>query len=199
MVWPVRKTVAVAMVAVMKVGYARVSTLEQSLAAQHSALNLAGCDKVFEDYASGAKTDREGLRDALEYVRSGDTLVVWKLDRLGRSMKGLIELAGALNERGINLESITDGIDTNTAAGRFFFHIMAALATMERELILERTRAGLAAAREAGRVGGRPRKMTTVKARSAQRLLDAGTPPREVAATLGVSVATVYRYTKRSG
>lgn len=182
----------------MKVGYARVSTMEQNLDAQHAALAAAGCDKVFQDYASGAKADRVGLGEALEYVRSDDTLVVWKLDRLGRSMKGLIELAGTLDERGVNLESITDGIDTNTAAGRFFFHIMAALATMERELILERTRAGLVAARKAGRIGGRPRKMTNAKIGVAQRELNSGTPAKEVAATLGVSVATLYRHTKRN-
>ena len=178
----------------MLIGYARVSTADQELTLQLDALQAAGCERVFTDRASGVKASRAGLAEALAYARAGDSLVVWKLDRLGRSMKGLVDLAAELGERGIELRSLTDGIDTRTPAGRFFFNIMAALATMERELILERTRAGLDAARKAGRVGGRPRAMTPAKLSAARTLLEAGTPPRDVAETVGVSVATLYRH-----
>lgn len=176
------------------IGYARVSTREQSLDAQREALERAGCDRIYSDRISGTKADRPGLVEALDYARSGDTLVVWKLDRLGRSMKHMIDLATNLNERGINLRSLTDGIDTGGAAGRFFFHVMAALATMERDLMLERTHAGLDSARRQGRVGGRRRKMTARKIESARRLLQSGSPPRDVAASLGISIATLYRH-----
>lgn len=178
----------------MLIGYARVSTIDQELALQLDALQAAGCERVFTDRASGAKVSRAGLAEALAYARRGDSLVVWKLDRLGRSMKGLVDLAAELEGRGIELRSLTDGIDTRTAAGRFFFNIMAALATMERELILERTRAGLDAARRAGRVGGRPKVMTPAKLAAARTLLEAGTPPQTVAALVGVSVPTLYRH-----
>ncbi len=178
----------------MLIGYARVSTTDQDLALQLDALAAAGCEKVFTDKASGTKVSRSGLSEALAYARPGDSVVIWKLDRLGRSMKGLVDLAADLESRAINLRSLTDGIDTTTAAGRFFFHIMAALAVMERDLILERTKAGLAAARKAGRVGGRPRALPPAKMAIAGKLLAADTPPKEVAATLGVSLATIYRY-----
>ena len=178
----------------MLIGYARVSTADQDLSLQLDALTAAGCEKVFTDKASGTKANRDGLAEALAYAREGDSLVVWKLDRLGRSMKGLVDLAADLEARKVDLRSLTDGIDTKTAAGRFFFHVMAALAVMERELILERTKAGLEAARRAGRVGGRKRAMTPAKLESARKLLDAGTPPKDVASSLGVSVATLYRH-----
>lgn len=178
----------------MLIGYARVSTADQDLSLQLDALAAAGCEKVFTDKASGTKANRDGLAEALAYAREGDSLVVWKLDRLGRSMKGLVDLAADLEVRKVDLRSLTDGIDTKTAAGRFFFHVMAALAVMERELILERTRAGLEAARRAGRVGGRKRVMTPAKLESARKLLTAGTPPKDVASSLGVSVATLYRH-----
>lgn len=178
----------------MLIGYARVSTADQSLALQIDALQAAGCEKIYTDQASGARAARPGITDALSYARDGDTLVVWKMDRLGRSMKGLVDLAAELEARKVDLRSLTDGIDTKTAAGRFFFNIMAALAVMERELILERTTAGLAAARKAGRVGGRPRVMTPGKVSAARTLLAAGTPPKDVAATVGVSLATLYRH-----
>lgn len=177
-----------------QIGYARVSTASQHLATQTEALEQAGCDRIFTDTASGATASRPGLDQALDYLRTGDTLTVWKLDRLGRSMKHMIELAHSLEERGINLRSLTDGIDTSGAAGRFFFHVMAALAAMERDLMLERTRAGLEAARRKGRVGGRPRRMTDAKIQSAKALLAAGQSPAEVAASLGVSRATLYRH-----
>lgn len=179
------------------IGYARVSTVGQNLNAQIEALEQAGCERIFSDQISGATASRPGLDEALAYAREGDTLVVWKLDRLGRSMKHMIELASNLEKRGINLRSLTDGIDTTGAAGRFFFHVMAALAAMERDLMLERTQAGLDAARRRGRVGGRRRKMTDRKVKSAKQLLAAGNPPKDVAASLGVSVATLYRHVPR--
>lgn len=129
---------------------------------------------------SGTKAGRPGLAQVLDGLREGDTLVVWKLDRLGRSVKDLLDFAGSLNERGIGFASLTDSIDTTTASGRFFFNVMASLARMERELMVERTQAGLQAAREQGGVGGCKRVMTEAKIRSARKLLGQGTPPREV-------------------
>lgn len=183
----------------MLIGYARVSTVEQSLDLQRDALTQAGCERLFTDHASGAATQRPGLAETLSHLRAGDVLVIWKLDRLGRSVKGLVELVGDLAGRGVQFRSLTDGIDTTTPAGRFFFHLMASLAQMERELIVERTQAGLAAARARGRVGGRRRKMTDGKRESARRLLDAGMPPQEVARNLGVSVPTLYRWLPAGG
>jgi DNA invertase Pin-like site-specific DNA recombinase len=178
----------------MKIGYARVSTDEQNLDLQRDALRVAGCEKVFEDRASGAAAHRPGLEAALSDLREGDCLVIWKLDRLGRTVKGLVDLVHGLERRGVQFQSMTDGIDTTTPAGRFFFHVMSGLAQMERELIAERTRAGLAAARARGRLGGRKRKMTDSKVVSARNLLASGTPPAEVAKNLGVSVPTLYRW-----
>lgn len=178
----------------MKIGYARVSTAEQNLALQIDALKNAECEKIFEDKTSGSKDERVGLNQALENLREGDTLVVWKLDRLGRSLKSLIKLISELEEKDVNFKSITDSIDTSTAAGRFFFHLMASLSQMERELIIERTRAGLEAAKRQGRVGGRKRVMTDRKIKSAKKLLAAGELPRDVATTLGISLATLYRH-----
>lgn len=178
----------------MLIGYARVSTADQNLALQTDALTKAGCEKIFTERASGAVSDRAGLAEALAFAREGDSLVVWKLDRLGRSMKGLVDLAAALEGRKIDLRSLTDGIDTRGAAGRFFFNVMAALAVMERELILERTNAGLAAARLAGKVGGRRPSMTPPKLEAARKLLQAGQAPKEVASVVGVSLATLYRH-----
>jgi DNA invertase Pin-like site-specific DNA recombinase len=178
----------------MILGYARVSTDEQDLKLQLDALAAAGCERVFTDKASGAGMDRPGLVEALAFIRPGDSLVVWKLDRLGRSVKGLVEMSADLASRGVDLRSITDGIDTKGAAGRFYFHIMAALAEMERELIRERTAAGLAAARSAGRVGGRKPVMTAAKKTAARTLMASGLSPKEVATTIGVSVPTFYRH-----
>jgi DNA invertase Pin-like site-specific DNA recombinase len=178
----------------MLIGYARVSSYEQNLDLQIDALHKAGCRRIFKDKMSGASQDRRGLSDALSHIRKGDTLVIWKLDRLGRSVKGLIELVGKLQEDGVNFHSVTDGIDTTTPAGRFFFHVMASLAQMERELLIERTRAGLAAAKKRGRVGGRKRLMTASKLEAAKKLLSERMPPGEVAQTLGVSVPTLYRW-----
>jgi len=178
----------------MRIGYARVSTEDQSLELQHQALDDAGCERVFVDKLSGARAKRPGLDEALSHVREGDVLVVWKLDRLGRSVRSLIELVEGLEADGIHFASLTDAIDTTTPAGRFFFHVMASLAQMERELTIERTRAGLRAARKLGRVGGRPRKMTPAKVESAKTLLAQGTAVRDVAESLGVSVPTLYRW-----
>lgn len=141
----------------MLVGYVRVSTNEQNTALQRNALESAGCELIFEDKISGKTSERPGLKKVLKTLTAGDTLVVWKLDRLGRSMRHLVTLIEELRVSGINFRSLTDSIDTSTPMGRFFFHVMGALAEMERELIVERTRAGLAAAREQGRIGGEGR------------------------------------------
>ena len=178
----------------MLIGYARVSTQDQHLDLQREALTKAGCEKIMEDQISGARAERPGLAQALGDLRAGDTLVVWKLDRLGRSVRNLIDLVSSLQARDVQFESLTDAIDTGTPSGRFFFHVMASLAEMERDLIIERTRAGLEAARKFGRMPGRKRVMTESKVVSARKLLDNGTPRREVAEHLGVSLPTLYRW-----
>ena len=178
----------------MLIGYARVSTDEQSLDLQLDALKRAGCKRIFSDKVSTTRDDHPGLVDAVSHLRERDVLVIWKLDRLGRTVKGLVDFAADLQQRKIQFRSLTDVIDTTTPAGRFFFHVMASLAQMERELLAERTRAGLAAARRRGRVGGRKRRMTPGKVESARKLLKGGMAPRDVAANLGVSVPTLYRW-----
>lgn len=178
----------------MYIGYARVSTQDQDLSMQIDALKLAGCEKIFDDKMSGTRSDRPGLARALEMLREGDSLVVWKLDRLGRSVLGLVKLVGELHDRGVQFRSTTDCIDTNTTAGRFFFNVMASLAQMEKELIVERTKAGLAAAKKQGRTGGRKRLLTDSKIAAAKQLLASGTAPKDVAKDLGVSVPTLYRW-----
>jgi len=178
----------------MQVGYARVSTKDQDLSLQFEALNQVGCDKIYEDKVSGTKSSRKGLNLAIEILRDGDSLVVWKLDRLGRSVKDLVTMVGELEKRGVHFKSLTDNIDTSTPAGRFFFHVMASLGQMERELMVERTHAGLAAARKQGRVGGRKRSMTDAKLQSAKRLLADGALPKDVAHDLGISIPTLYRW-----
>ena len=178
----------------MLIGYARVSTQDQNLDLQIDALTKAGCKKVFDDKISGSRAERPGLAKALEMLREGDTLTVWKLDRLGCSVKNLVDLVGELHKQGVQFKSLTDAIDTGTPSGRFFFHVMASLAEMERELTVERTRAGLEVARQLGRKGGRKRQMTDSKIESAKKLLANGVPPRDVAKNLGVSVPTLYRW-----
>jgi len=181
------------------IGYARVSTLDQNLDLQIDALTKAGCKRIFNDKISGSRAERPGLTKALEMLREGDTLIVWKLDRLGRSVKNLVDLVGELHKQGIQFKSLTDAIDTGTPSGRFFFHVMASLAEMERELTVERTRAGLEVARQLGRKGGRKRQMTDSKIESAKKLLASGIPPRDVATNLGISVPTLYRWIPASG
>ncbi|GHA78201.1 DNA invertase [Formosimonas limnophila] len=178
----------------MLIGYARVSTQDQNLLLQHEALKQVKCDRIFDDMASGRKIEREGLSRALDVLREGDTLVVWKLDRLGRTVKQLVDLVTELANKGIHFRSLTDSIDTSTPAGRFFFHVMASLAQMERELMIERTQAGLQAAKNMGRIGGRRRKMTDSKIEMAKKLLNDNVLPVDVARELGVSVPTLYRW-----
>lgn len=182
----------------MLIGYARVSTQDQRLDLQIEALTKAGCRKVFEDTLGGTRAQRPGLDRAIGMLREGDTLVVWKLDRLGRSVKHLVDLVGQLHLQGVQLKSLTDAIDTASPSGRFFFHVTASLAEMERELTVERTRAGLGVARQLGRRGGRKRQMTDSKIESARKLLANGVLPRDVARNLGVSVPTLYRWVPAS-
>ncbi len=182
----------------MNVGYARVSTNEQNLELQKEALEKADCKRIYEDHMSGLRDDRPGLNKALEQLREGDTFVVWKLDRLGRNVKSLIEFMNHFEREKVHFKSLTDNIDTSIPMGRFFFHVMASLAQMERELIVERTHAGLGAARQRGRIGGRKRRMTDSKIESAKQLLAKGIPPKEVARNLSVSVPTLYRWVPAS-
>jgi DNA invertase Pin-like site-specific DNA recombinase len=178
----------------MLLGYARVSTDEQNLALQTDALGRAGCDRIFSDKLSGSRFDRPGLGAALSHLRHGDTLVVWKLDRLGRTVRQLVEFVAGLNDDGIEFRSLTDGIDTTTPAGRFFFHMMAALAEMERDLTRERTMAGLTAARARGRRGGRPPALSSNQLTQARHLMQhPDQSMAEIATTLGVSRSTLYR------
>lgn len=184
----------------MKIGYLRVSKQEQNEALQADALKEAGCEKVFTDKMTGSKFERDGLGEALAYLRSGDTLVVWKLDRLGRSLQHLITTLNTLQERGIGFISLTENIDTTTPGGKLIFHLMGALAEFERDLIRERTNAGLAAARARGRVGGRPRRLATNrKVALARRLFaDPHHSISEICSTLGISRSTLYRYVKEA-
>lgn len=178
----------------MQIGYVRVSTNDQNTALQRDSLERSGCELIFEDKISGKTSDRPGLKKLLRTLSEGDTLVVWKLDRLGRSMRHLVILIEELRLRGVNFRSLTDSIDTSTPMGRFFFHVMGALAEMERELIVERTRAGLAAAREQGRIGGRKLIMTTDIVSRARNMFANGATLRQVALVLEVSEKTVYKY-----
>src|SRR5258707_5638635 len=153
----------------MRIGYGRVSTRDQNLEMQLDALNKAGCRRIFSDKLSGEQVERPGLKEARSHLREADSLVVWKLDRLGRSVKGLVDLVNELEAQKVHFQSITDGVDTKTPAGRFFFHVMASPAQMERELILERTRAGLDGARCLGRAGGPNRRMTDRKVQAGRK------------------------------
>jgi DNA invertase Pin-like site-specific DNA recombinase len=178
----------------MLIGYARVSTLDQNLDLQTDALRAAGCGFTFSDRTTGARADRPGLREALAFAREGDLIVVWKLDRLSRSLSHLVETVQELERRGIGFRSLTEGLDTSNSGGKTIFPLFAAIASVERSLIQERTRAGLAAAKLRGRVGGRPKLLNTEKLAAAMKLLSAGTSPREVAAILNISIPTLYRY-----
>lgn len=178
----------------MLIGYARVSTQDQNLDLQCDALKAAGCHRIFADQMSGARSERPGLSQALSHAREGDTLVVWRLCRLGRTVRDLTATIADLERQGIGFKSLTEAIDTTTASGKLVFHVFAALAEAERQSIRERTIAGLRAARARGRIGGRPRTMTPEKVSAAERLLRDGTPPKDVAAVVGVSLPTLYRW-----
>src|SRR5438874_3422845 len=179
----------------MLIGYARSSTNEQTLDLQKDALEKIGCTKIFSDVVSGAKTERKGLEEALDYVREGDTLVVWRLDRLGRSLKHLIETITRLNNRKIGFKSLQENIDTMTSGGKLIFHIFGALAEFERNLIRERTNAGLLAARARGRKGGRPKALNEKRAAMAKELYsNKQNAIADICKTLGISRATLYRY-----
>jgi len=181
----------------MQIGYARVSTEDQKLDLQLDALKKAGCDQVFKDIASGAQQDREGLDHATKYLRPGDTLVVWKLDRLGRSLKHLIEVVNDFTKKGIYFRSLQENIDSSSSGGKLTFHLFGALAEFERDIIRERTMAGLQAARARGRVGGRPKAMDDRKIQLARQLMsNPVNSASEVSKTLGVSRATLYRSLK---
>lgn len=179
----------------MLIGYARISTDDQTHILQLDALKQEGCEKIFQDTASGAKTERPGLNEALDFVRKDDTLVVWRLDRLGRSLKHLLELMSALEEKAIHFKSLQENIDTSTSGGKLIFHMFGALAEFERNLIRERTMAGLAAARARGRTGGRPKKLNEVKLKLLHKLYEERQHSiKEICEMLGVSKSTVYSY-----
>ncbi|ECC6010205.1 recombinase family protein [Salmonella enterica] len=177
-----------------RIGYIRVSTNDQNTDLQRNALISTECEQIFDDKMSGTKASRPGLNRALKRLQKGDTLVVWKLDRLGRSVKNLVALISELHERGIHFQSLTDCIDTSTSMGRFFFHVMSALAEMERELIVERTNAGLAAARAQGRTGGRRPALSPEQAAQINRLVKHGHSRKQLAIIYDVSLSTVYKF-----
>ncbi|MBA3468421.1 MAG: recombinase family protein [Herpetosiphonaceae bacterium] len=179
----------------MLLGYARVSTDDQHLTLQHDALNQAGCDQLFDDYGSGATADRAGLRRLLAYARAGDTIVVWRLDRLSRSLKDLIDMVTVLEGKGIGLKSLHESIDTTSSSGKLIFHIFGALAEFERTLIRERTQAGLQAARARGRTGGRPKALSPDQQALAVKLYDEKQHTvAQICRMLGISKPTLYKY-----
>ena len=179
----------------MNIGYARVSTQDQNLDLQNDALKAAGCENIYTDKMSGSKKNRPGLEEILGFIRKGDTLVVWRLDRLGRSLKHLIQVLNQLDERGVYFKSIQESLDTSTPGGKLIFHVFGALAEFERDIIKERTLAGIAAARARGRKGGRPRKLSKKQVEMAKKLKDDPTIPiEEICKTMGVSKATLHRY-----
>ena len=180
----------------MVFGYSRVSTTEQDQALQEDVLTKAGVDQIFPDTASGAKTSRPALDEPLSKLRPGDTVVVWRLDRLGRSLRHLIDVFSDLESKGVAIRSLTESLDTSTPGGRLIFHVFGALAEFERDLLRERTNEGLAAARARGRTGGRPSVWTAEKLRTAQDLLAQGTDIATVSRILGVSRASIYRLPK---
>jgi DNA invertase Pin-like site-specific DNA recombinase len=177
---------------VSHIGYARVSTLDQDPALQLDALTAAGCSKIFKDRISGARADRPGLRQALDYARDGDVLIVWKLDRLGRSLPHLIETVAALEKRGVGFRSLTEAIDTTTPGGRLVFHLFGALGQFERDLIRERTRAGLSAAAARGRKGGRKPVVNADKLARARSMVAKGLTVREAATRLKIGKTALY-------
>ena len=180
----------------MKIGYARVSTGLQNLNLQEDRLNQYGCEKIFSDHISGSRSKRPGLDKAIEFARSGDTIVVWRLDRLGRNMEDLITLVNELNERGVSFHSLEENItmDKSSSTGQLLFHLFAAFAEFERNLILERSSAGRMAARARGRYGGRPEKLNKQDLKLLKTLYDNGTPIKTIAEQWKVSRTTIYRY-----
>ena len=179
----------------MLIGYARVSTDDQNLDLQKDALTQAGCEKILEDHQSGAKAERLGLKSALEYARKGDTLVVWRLDRLSRSLKDLIDMVNLLEAQGVGLKSLHESLDTSSSSGKLIFHIFGALAEFERNLIRERTQAGLQAARSRGRRGGRPKALDEDKRALAVQLYDERNHTvKQICEMLGISKPTLYKY-----
>ena len=177
-----------------RIGYARVSTEDQNLDLRRDALTLAGCDCIYEEIISGRSADRPELEHCLKALRSGDTLLVWRLDRLGRSLANLVQLLSRFEQQGIGFESLSEKIDTTSAAGKLIFHVFAALAEFERNLIRERTKAGLAAARARGRKGGRKPSLNTAQKREIRALLsDPGIQVTDIAKRYGVSRTTLYR------
>jgi DNA invertase Pin-like site-specific DNA recombinase len=179
----------------MLIGYARVSTLDQTLAFQQDALSAAGCEQLYTDTVSGSVTERPGLTQALSHLRTGDTLVVWRLDRLGRSLPHLIETVRQLQEQGVGFQSLQEQLDTMTSGGKLVFHVFGALAEFERDLIRERTHAGLAAAPARGRLFGRPKVLSSQQVKQLQTLAkDGRSTVGEICQTLGISRATYYRY-----
>lgn len=184
----------------MLIGYARISTDDQNLALQHDALTAAGCEKIYEDRISGARAERPGLALAMEVARAGDTLIVWRLDRLGRSLKDLIAFAEQLEQRKVGLKSLKEALDTTSSGGRLIFHMFGALAEFERDLIRERTRAGLSAARARGRLGGRPKLLTPEKRKLAVQLYRAKEHSiAEICRLMGISKPTLYSYLAEVG
>src|SRR5215210_1119372 len=181
----------------MLIGYARVSTDEQNLDLQRDALTQAGCEQIYTDRVSGTKAERKGLTEALSHLRSGDTLVVWRLDRLGRSLRHLIDTVTDLQEHEIGFKSLQESIDTTTSGGKLVFHIFGALAEFEREIIRERTKAGLTAARSRGKSGGRPKALTEKQMQMLNNLAaDKDNSIEDICKTLGISRMTYYRYVK---
>lgn len=180
----------------MKIGYIRVSTQEQNLDLQLDALNEAGCEKIFRDKVTGAKSDRPGLDEALSHLRKGDTLIVWRLDRLGRNSQHLINTVEDLHKKGVGFKTLQEGISADASStGKLIFNIFASMAQFERDLISERTKAGLKAARSRGKLGGRKKKLNDKKLRQAKAMYDAKTMSvTEICETLGVSRPTFYKY-----
>jgi DNA invertase Pin-like site-specific DNA recombinase len=182
----------------MKIGYARISTADQNARMQRDALKAAGCEKIVTEQVSGSSPSRPKLEKLLRSIGKGDVLTVWRLDRLGRSLPHLIEVVRDLEAKGAGFQSLSENIDTTTAGGRLIFHLMGALAEFERSLIVERTQAGLAAARKRGVKVGRPRSLTPAQVKHAQKLIDSGEAPSAVAKSLGVNRSTLYRAMSKS-
>ena len=178
----------------MLIGYARVSTHDQNLDLQQDALYQAGCEKIFVDELSGAAVARPGLQQVMDALREGDVLVVWRLDRLGRSLRNLLELVAQLEERKVGFRSLQESMDTSSSGGKLIFHVFGALAEFERNLIRDRTNAGLASARTRGRTGGRPKKLDEKQHKLAMRLYNEGNPVNEICQTMKIAKPTLYRY-----